>query len=652
MVKKNIPSHLVNQDLLRVFDVLSTETVVSIVGNFYSIRGAKPYEYDFSIMSKQALSRIYERYVSLLRRKESSTGQTSFYFAPPAEESNKNYGGVYTPQYIARFFARYLREQMPPIAFKRLKTLEPAVGSGIFLRTLLEMQCDPVSDGITTEAIERAFSNVVGLDVDPNATQAALLSLSLLHLVLTNRLPENLTIIDVETIKYFQNHQELKQKWDVVLANPPFIPIDQQEVSIRELLVDFMGDDASGRIDTSLAFLKLAVEALKPGGHGLFVLPYAFLIGNHARGMRKLLSETCWIRCLVDLSAVKVFEDSSVYVILLVFQKRNEAVLTVPSATIAKCQDLVNQALQDVVEDRMSEGDLYSLYRVQQDAFESDTWITSPPALTNVNRKLQELPRIEKFMHIRQGFVTAADPVLIISTERMKDLDADMFVPYLSDRDMQVFTVPDKSTRYVFYPFIEGEKIQEEELRRKFKKTWAYLENHRTELEKRQSVIKGRYPWWQPEAPRSPDKLMRPKIITPHIVLSPRFALDLEGIYAVSRSPLLYPKQIEIEEDLLRFFAAVLNSTVCFRYITDHAHKYRSGYSVLEVATLRNTPVPDPTNIPASAMRQLLSLVDERMVASGREIIDIEKQIDEAVLDLYGLSAAERQALGLDISNG
>lgn len=98
-----IPAHLVNQDLLRAFDSLTAETVASLVGNFYRIRGAKPYEYDFSVMSKQALSRIYERYVSLLRVKETPNGQIPFYFAAPEEESNKTYGGVYTSQYIARF---------------------------------------------------------------------------------------------------------------------------------------------------------------------------------------------------------------------------------------------------------------------------------------------------------------------------------------------------------------------------------------------------------------------------------------------------------------------------------------------------------------------------------------------------------------------
>ena len=77
----------------------------------------------------------------------------------------------------------------------------------------------------------------------------------------------------------------------------------------------------------------------------------------------------------------------------------------------------------------MSEGDLYSLYRVPQDTFKSNTWITSSPALTSVTSKLQKLPRIEKFMHIRQGFVTGADSIFTISASQMENLDAEMFVP-------------------------------------------------------------------------------------------------------------------------------------------------------------------------------------------------------------------------------
>jgi hypothetical protein len=176
----NIPEYLIDRSLLSAFDSLNTQTVKALLQDFYRIKSARPYEYDFSLISKHALSRIYEKYTSILRVEESH--QLSLFSTLPTEQRNKAYGGIYTtPQFIARFFARYLREQMPPIEFQQLKTLEPAIGSGIFVRTLLEIQCDPMQGEVTTELIQSAFQNVFGLDVDPNACQAALLSLSLLH---------------------------------------------------------------------------------------------------------------------------------------------------------------------------------------------------------------------------------------------------------------------------------------------------------------------------------------------------------------------------------------------------------------------------------------------------------------------------------------
>jgi len=112
-IGEKIPEYLINEEQLRTFDGLDRETVFSLFSSFYRNKYT-PYEYDFSLMSKHALSRIYEHYVSILRiEKPSQTLTTLPLFPPlPAEGRNKAYGGIYTPQFIARFFARYLREQM------------------------------------------------------------------------------------------------------------------------------------------------------------------------------------------------------------------------------------------------------------------------------------------------------------------------------------------------------------------------------------------------------------------------------------------------------------------------------------------------------------------------------------------------------------
>jgi methylase of polypeptide subunit release factors len=642
-----VPEYLINEEPLRAFSDLDRQTVFSLLSDFYRNKGV-PYEYDFSLMSKHALSRIYERYASILHIEESPQPTLPLFPRLPEEEWNKAYGSIYTPQFIARFFARYLREQMPPLAYKRIRTADPACGSGIFLRTLLEFQCDPTQDGITTELIQAAFGNVLGLDVDENACQATRLSLALLYLVLTHRLPQTLNVFSAESIQYYQEHPELRGTYDCVIANPPFVSLDIQTPAMREHVRQFMDEYASGRIDMYLAFLRIGLEILKPGGYGLFVLPHSFLLSENARGMRRLISETAWVRCLADLSAIRVFEDRSSYIVLLIFQKRSGAEQKAPPATIVKCQDLVGRALQDALEGRRMETNFYSIYDVEQDVFGENEWLILPPTESRLKSRFGQLPVIDDFMHVREGFVSGADGVFIIRAEQIPPREKAIYVPYLPDQEMKLYTVPDETSLYFFYPYLGERLVGEDELKETFPKTWEYLQLHKHKLRSRAPVRNGQLDWWRPVRPRPPEHMMRPKIISPHLVLVPHFSLDREGKYAISHSPLLYPKETGAEDDLLRFFVAVLNSTPCYWHVATHSHVYRGGYVMLEPKTLKKTPVPDPAQVSPTIKRRLLALVDKRLSLSGPAAMDVEKQIDELVADFYGLSSQERRVLGME----
>ncbi|HEV3137327.1 MAG TPA: N-6 DNA methylase, partial [Pirellulales bacterium] len=118
-------------DLLDSFSLLGAETVQQLVADFYKNRFC-PYHYDFSLISKHALSRIYEHYVSILRNPDNE--QMQLFPGLSEELTNKSLGSYYTPQYIARFFARYVQEHTPPRDFRDMKIVDPACGSGIFLR--------------------------------------------------------------------------------------------------------------------------------------------------------------------------------------------------------------------------------------------------------------------------------------------------------------------------------------------------------------------------------------------------------------------------------------------------------------------------------------------------------------------------------------
>jgi hypothetical protein len=276
LYQNNLPQWLRDMvDELRVFDAWDAESLREMVSDFYRSKYSE-YRYNFDLISKHALSRIYEHYVSELR--DNGTSQLTLFQTLPKEVRSKDLGSFYTPQYIARFFARYLRENRTPRSFRSLSTIDPACGSGMFLRTLLEMQCDPSDDGFSNAMVERTFGNTRGIDIDPNACQATRLSLALLHLVLTGNFPESLDIEEAEAIELLQGQPDMT--FDVVIANPPFVKWDGLSPTFRQRLAAYMPEQGLGKQDLYLAFLKAAMEHTSPGGVLCFVLPHSFLLSK------------------------------------------------------------------------------------------------------------------------------------------------------------------------------------------------------------------------------------------------------------------------------------------------------------------------------------------------------------------------------------
>jgi len=635
--------HFLEEEKLRIFDNLRYETGLELFSDFYK-NELVPYRYDFSLISMHALSRIYEHYVSLLRHSDSP--QLSFWPDVPEEEKNRALGGIYTPQYIARFFARFLRENLTPPTFRGLRVVDPACGSGIFLRTILEMQCDPFQEINVRKTAADAFGKILGIDVDANACQATELSLSLLHLILTEKLPRPMKIKNAEAIEYFlENQKSLRSKFDAVIGNPPFIKWDRIPEQWKGKVKAFMKDYGSGKIDMFLAHLRLGLEMLKPGGFLLYVLPHSFMISNSASKLRMEISTRYWIRFLADLSEIPVFEAVGSYVILLIVQKKTSHISETPNAVIVRCREFIGHALQDAIEAKTVSSDFYDIYELHQDHFKAEKWQLLPPAQSKLALRLRRFNQLDRFLHIREGFVTGADDIFIRHRLEIPPEEKAIYRPYLSDREMQRYSVPIETKKVVFYPYCDDKKIKLEDLKSVFPKTHTYLKGNASKLKGRRSVERGPNPWWCPIRPRPPERMMRPKIISPHLILLPRFSIDLEGRFAVSRGPILYPKEEGNEMELLLYFLAILNSSVSHWQITNLSHKYRAGYAMLEPKTLKIMSVPDPANVPSATMRRIQSLVKKCMVPKGESKAEVE--LDGLVADIYGLTSTERSELGI-----
>jgi type I restriction-modification system DNA methylase subunit len=639
------PEEFLDERSVDAFSNLDFIDAYQLISDFYNNKYAPYYNYDFSLISKHALSNIYEHYVTLLRYEESS--QLSMFPQIPFEERDKSFGAVYTPQYIARFFGRFLEKQMLPSSYKKIKTIDPACGSGIFLRTLLELQYESLSSRLNTEGIQKLFFNVHGIDIDENACNATKLSLSLLHLILTGELPKELNIKYSNSLTIANESNFKKEAYEAILCNPPFVSYDNLTNESKELLKEYLSSDATGRVDLYLSFLKFSIELLKPGAFGLFVIPHSFLFSKSAKGIRKLLYNKTWIRILADLSSVRVFEENDIYVMLLVFQKKSEQ-LNETNGKVLKCKEFPGIALQDLIEGKSANNEFYRIFDISQAKFGNDEWFILPPEEDSIIKKFSSFPKLNNFLRIRTGFISGNDQIFILEKEHIDEEEYDLFKPYLTDREMIPYRIKRKSNKYFFYPYINGEKLTGDSLKEKFPSTWKYLQKNKKTLELRSPVKKGNLPWWCPNRPRPPRNILVPKIIVPHLVLTPKFSVDIKGKYMVSRSPLLHLRDDEVDIDLLYYYLGVLNSSPCFWFVSNYSHKYGSNYAMLEPKTLGNTPIPDPEKISFMNLSKIIKLTQERCTSSGSEAKKLEKEIDQIVANLYKLNGQELELIGMD----
>lgn len=638
------PEYVIDQNLFGQIDKVDSNIYQRIISDFYFVQDV-PYQYDFSVISKHALSRIYEKYVSVLNVQETIELNLFNYISNPQEELNKTSGSYYTPQFIARFFCRFLEKCCPDILNTSKTILEPSVGSGIFLRTLLEAFIE--KNNSSSEKIKRVFCDITGIDKNKTACDATNLSLTLLHLISTNELPKDkLNIINADTLAFFKDEKKLK--YDIILSNPPFIKYNLLSSEEKELIKKSLGECAFNKLDLYLAFVKLAVDRLQKDGIALFVLPSTFLVTDSAKLVRERIRKECTIKCIVDLSGVeyKIFEDADVYPILFIFQKNKKET----KAVITNIREYVGKALTDLLNGVEVLNPSYNIYSVPQTFFDIEKWYLLSPKETNLKIKLSSYSRLEDFCDIRTGFALGNKDAFVVPYNKIPQNEMKIYKPYLMDREMEQYITPNIVNNAVFYPYIDGRIITEEELKTLFPKTYKRLFSFYNELSNRGEVEKGRLEWWRPNRSRTPDFIFTTKIVTPHLVFMPKFSIDLRGEYAISRSPFIVIKEETVnsfnEKDIIFYILGLLNSSVCIWHILNHSPKYSHGYVMIEPKVLKDLPIPHYNIVERSVFIKFINLVKEHLICDDcKELLRLEREINEMALSFYELNEEDKNII-------
>ncbi|WP_433943633.1 HsdM family class I SAM-dependent methyltransferase [Paenibacillus sp. SN-8-1] len=169
-------------------------------------------------------------------------------------------GAFYTPTHVARFIIEALSGLSGGKFAPGSRFLEPSAGSGVFIEHL------PEDAEITALELDETSAKVTSL-IYPNAN-----------------------VIQGDAFTHGR-----RDYYDYVIGNPPYgVSIDVDAADLPDSFETLRVTKGRAKGKSEVAFIELAIKAVRPGGYIAFVLPFGLNYANYAEKIRQILYQTCW----------------------------------------------------------------------------------------------------------------------------------------------------------------------------------------------------------------------------------------------------------------------------------------------------------------------------------------------------------------------
>jgi len=257
-----------------------------------------------------------------------------------------------------------------------LKILDPACGSGAFLNQALNFllsEHDFIDESTKTLMggnvlglydVKKGIleNNLYGVDINGEAVEIAKLSLWLRTVehgrklnILSGKIKVGNSLIDDKSVAddAFMWEEEFAEVFeqggfDCVIGNPPYL--GGRDWKNKETENFFLGNYqvAEYQFDMYILFWELAVRLVKKDGVLSYITPNTWLNNQKNTKLRKHILTNTSILCLVDYSQVEVFRDATVLTTIAILKKSNvnqDVLILKPTNGNLKTMNSISQSI-------------------------------------------------------------------------------------------------------------------------------------------------------------------------------------------------------------------------------------------------------------------------------------------------------------------
>ncbi|MCL4359786.1 BREX-1 system adenine-specific DNA-methyltransferase PglX [Patescibacteria group bacterium] len=433
------------------------------------------------------------------------------------------------------------------------------------------------------------------------------------------------------------NFSEVFEKnggFDVVIANPPYFQLQKNKKVSQELSkLDFKTYSKSS--DVYCVFYEKGVNLLKNMGTLSYISSNSWMKTKYGALLRKYFKENTNPLILIDFENSQVFDTAIVESNVIVLEKS-----VFQNKLRALSFNLTSNRYVDI-------SSYFSNNYVTLDNLDDNGWIISNLETASLRAKLEKdsTPLKQLNQRIYIGILNGYNDAFVISTETKNKLtkvdpkSAEIIKPMLRGRDVGKYYYEWQDLWLInSHNGIKG-KLPRIDVAKNYPAIYKHLAQYRDKLEIRHN--KGSH-WTNLRNCVYFEEFEKPKIIWGELSDKPKFTYDDKGFIAEATL-------FAMVGDNLKYLLGILNSKLGLWYFEQISTSSGMGTSrwkkyKIELFPIKNTNKINIEKIVSMVNKILVITTDRDYLRNSikqSQVIEYEKQIDQLVYKLYGLTTEE-----------